>query len=99
MEQLQPDPLVDMTSEDLNDLCEGLRFYVDSIGALILPTWSNPCLILTKLGELEDLVDDHDLLGAWFGTHARIDGAVVMVTTPEICLVSLQCFIVLDLTR
>jgi hypothetical protein len=99
MEQLQPDSLVYMSSEDLNDLHNGLRFYADSIGALILLTWSNPCLILAKLGELEETVDDHDLSGAWFSAHARVDSAVVMVTMPEICLVSPQCFIVLDLTR
>jgi hypothetical protein len=63
MEQLQPAPLVDLTSEDLIDWCKELRFYADSIGALLLPTWSNPCLILAKLGELEELVDDHDLSG------------------------------------
>ncbi len=93
IEQLQPDPLVvHDTSKDLNDLCKGLRFYADSLGALILLTWSNPCLIFAKLGELEEMVDDHDLLGAWFSAHVRVDGAVVMVTAPEICLVSLQCF-------
>ncbi len=96
MGQLQPDPLVEMTSEDLNNLCKGSRFYADSIGPLILLTWSNPFLILAKLGELEELVDDHDLLGAWFIAHARVDGAVVMVTKSEIGLVSPQCFIVLD---
>jgi hypothetical protein len=99
MEQLQPDPLVDLTSKDLNDQRKGLRFYADSIGALILPTWSNPCLILEKLGELEELVDDHDLLGVWFSPHARVDGAVVMVMTPDLRLVSPRSCIVLDLTR
>ena len=97
MEQLQADLLVDMTRKDLNDLRKGLRFYADSIGALIHPTWSNPCLILNKLGELEELVDDHDLSGAWFSTHARVDGAVVMVRIPEICLVTPRYFFVLDL--
>ncbi len=94
MEQIQPDPLVDMTSDDLsNDLCKKLRLYADSLGTLILPTSSKPNLILTKLGELEETADDNDLLGgAWFSTHARVDGAIAMVTTPEIRLVSPQCF-------
>jgi hypothetical protein len=51
------------------------------------------------MGELEELVDDHELSGARFSAHARVNDAVVMVTTPEIRLVSPQCFIVLDLTR
>jgi hypothetical protein len=82
MEQLQPDPLVDMTSEELNDLRKGLRYYADKLGNLIPPTWSNPCLLLDKLGELEKLVGDHDLSGAWISAHARVDDAVVMVTMP-----------------
>ncbi len=92
MEQLQPDLLVDMTSEDLNGLRKELKLYADRLGALILPTWSNPFEILAKLGDLEETVDDHDLSRAWFSVHARVDSAVVMVTTPEICLVSPQCF-------
>ncbi len=51
------------------------------------------------MGELEELVDEHDLSGAWFGAHARVNDAVVMVTMPEIRLISPRCFIVLDLTR
>ncbi len=88
-----------MTSNDLDDLGKGLRFYAHILGTLICLTWSNPCLILNKLGELEELVDDHDLSGTWFRAQARVDGAVVMVPMPEICLVSPQCFVVLDLTR
>jgi hypothetical protein len=88
MEQLHPDPLVDMASEDLNDLHEELRLYADSLGTLIHLAWLNPCLILAKLVELEETIDDHDLSGAWFSAHARVDGAVVMVTMSEIRLVS-----------
>ncbi len=51
------------------------------------------------MAELEKLVDEHELLGAWFSTHARVDNAVVMVTMPEIRLVSPRCFIISDLTR
>jgi hypothetical protein len=74
MEQLQPDPLVDMTSEDLNNLHKEIRLYVDRLGTLIFPTWSNPFEILAKLGGLEERVDDYDLSGAWFSPHARVDG-------------------------
>jgi hypothetical protein len=61
MEELQPDPLVDMTNEDLNDLRKELKLYVDRLDTLILPTLSNAFEILDKLGELEEMVDDHDL--------------------------------------
>jgi hypothetical protein len=81
MEQLQPDLLVDITDEDLD--------YADRLGTLILlVTWSNAFEILYKLYELEEMVEVHDLLGQWFSAHARVDGAVVMVMTPDIRLVS-----------
>jgi hypothetical protein len=99
MEQLQPELLVDMTSEELNKLCKGLRYYVDKLDNLIRPTWANPCLLLDKISELVELVDNHELSGAWFSAHARVNNAVVTVTTPGIWQVSTQCFIVFDLTR
>jgi hypothetical protein len=52
MEQLQPDLLVDTTSEDLDDLRKELKLYADRLRTPILPTWVNPCLILNKLGKL-----------------------------------------------
>jgi hypothetical protein len=63
IEQLQPDPLVDMTSDELNKLCKESRYYADKIDNLICPTCANPCLILIEMGELEELVDDYDLSG------------------------------------
>ncbi len=87
------------THEELNELCKGLRYYVDKLDNLIHPTWANPCLLLNKMGELVELVDNHEISGAWFSVHARVDNLVVMVTTPGIWQLSPQCFIVLDLTR
>ncbi len=92
MEQLQLDPFVDMTNEDLDDLGKELKLYADRLGTLILPTWLNAFEILDRLGGLEETVDDHDISGACFSAHARVDGVVVLVTTPEICLVSPRCF-------
>jgi hypothetical protein len=77
-----------MTNEDLDDLREELNLYADRLGTLILPTWSNAFEILDELGELEETVEAHDLLGAWFSAYARVDSAVVMMTMPEIYLVS-----------
>ncbi len=39
---------------------------MDKLVNLIHPTWANPYLLLDQLVELEELVDDCDLLGAWF---------------------------------
>ena len=41
MEQLQPDPLVDMTDEDLKDLGNELNLITDRLEILILPKWSS----------------------------------------------------------
>jgi hypothetical protein len=65
-----------MTSEELSDPRKWLRYYADKLDNLICPAWVNPCLLLDKLGELEELVDDHDLSGAWFSAHARVDNVV-----------------------
>jgi hypothetical protein len=99
MEQLQRELLVDMTSDKLNELCKGLRYYVNKLDNLFHPAWANPCLLLDKIGKLGELVDDHELSGAWCSAHARVHNAVVMVTMPEIRQVSQRCFIVLDLTK
>jgi hypothetical protein len=99
MEQLQPDPLVEMMSEELDKLRKELRCYADKIDNLICPTWAHPCLLLIEMGELDELIEEHDLLGAWFSTHVTVDNAVVMVMMPEIRLVSPCCFILLDQTR
>jgi hypothetical protein len=88
MEQLLPYPLVDKTSEELNELRKELRYYVDELDNLFCPTWANPCLILDKLGEVDKSIDEHDLSGTWFSAHDRVNKAVVMVTAPEIRLLS-----------
>jgi hypothetical protein len=95
MEQLQPEPLVDMTSEELNELHKGLRlrYYADKLDNLIRPTWANPCLLLNKMGELVELVDNHELSGAWFSSHARFNDAVVIVKMPGIRQGIPRCFI------
>jgi hypothetical protein len=71
MEQLQAEQLVDMMSEELNELCEGLRYYADRLDNLICPTWANPYFLLNKMGELVELVDNHELSGAWFSAHVQ----------------------------
>jgi hypothetical protein len=99
MEQLQPDPLVNMTIDKLDKLRKELWYYADQLDNLICPTWANSCLLLVKMGELDELIEEHELPGAWFSAHARVNNAVVMVTAPEIWQVSLRYFILLGLTR
>jgi hypothetical protein len=54
---------------------------MDRLETLILPKRSNAC---NKLHKFEEAVEVHRLSGQWFSAHARVDGAVVMVTMPEI---------------
>jgi hypothetical protein len=65
MAQLQPDPLVDMRSDRLDKLREELRYYANQLdNYLICPTWANPCLLLIKMSDLDEWMEDHELLGA-----------------------------------
>ncbi len=65
---------------------------VKNLGDLILPEWSSALDITNELHRLWEAVDDHSLNQSWFSTHARVDGTVMMVTTPEILRVSQSVF-------
>jgi hypothetical protein len=41
MEQLQANTLVEITVEELKELCNGLTIIAERLEALILPKWSN----------------------------------------------------------
>ncbi len=70
--------------DKLVKLRKELRYYADQLDNLICLTWMNPYLLLIKMGELDELIDEHKLSRAWSSTHARVNDAVVMVTMPEI---------------
>jgi hypothetical protein len=59
---------------------------------LICPEWSSAFDITNELHRLWVAVDDHTLNQRWFSTQARVDGTVMIVTTPEIRWVSQNIF-------
>jgi hypothetical protein len=58
---LQPNPLVNMTVEELEALCHQLTDIAENLGVLIHPEWSNALEITNELHGLREAVDDHCL--------------------------------------
>jgi hypothetical protein len=92
-EWVPPNPLVDMTVEELDALCCQLRNVAEILEDLIHPEWSSALdMITNELHRLQDAVDDHSLNQRWFSAHARVEGTVMMVTTLEIHRASQNIF-------
>jgi hypothetical protein len=60
-EGLLPGPLVDMTVEELDELCHQLRDIVENIEGLICPEWSSLLDTTNELHVLRDAVDERSL--------------------------------------
>ena len=55
---------------------------------LLLPEWPSALDITNEVLRLREAVDEYSLNRIWFSAHARVDGTVTMITTPEISRVS-----------
>jgi hypothetical protein len=91
-EWVLPNPMVDMTVEKLNKLCRQLKNIAHNLADLLLPEWSSALDITNELHRKREAVDEYSLNQRWFSTHARVEGTVMMVTTPEIHRVSQNIF-------
>jgi hypothetical protein len=58
-EGLQPNPLVDMTVEELDALHRQLKDITENLGDLICPEWFSALDITNELHRLREAVDDH----------------------------------------
>jgi hypothetical protein len=94
-EWVPPNPLVDMVVEDLADLCRQLKKIAENVADLLLPEWPSALDIINYLHRFHEAVNEHSLNQMWFSAHARVDGTVMMITTPEICRVSERYLIIL----
>ncbi len=74
--------------EELDVLRRQLKDIAENLEDLICPEWSSVLDNTNELQRLREAVDDHSLNQSWFSAHARVDGTVMMVTTPEIRQVS-----------
>jgi hypothetical protein len=92
MEWVLPNPLVGMTVEELRALRHQLKNIAKNLEDLIRPEWSSALDIFDEIHKFREAVDDHSLNQRWFSVHARVDGTVMMVTSPEIHRVSQHIF-------
>jgi hypothetical protein len=87
-EWVPPNPLVDITVEDLANLQRQLKNVAKNLADLLLHEWPSALDITNELHRLQEAVDEYSLNRIRFRVHARVDGTVMMIMTPEICRVS-----------
>jgi hypothetical protein len=92
MEWVPPNPSVDMTVEDLANLWRQLKNVAKNLTELLVHEWPSAPDITNELHRLQKAVNEYSLNQIWFSAHARLDGTVMMVTTPEIRQVSQMMF-------
>jgi hypothetical protein len=92
MEWVLPNPLVDMTVEDLATLRCQLKNVAKNQADLFLHEWPSALDITNELHRLQEALNEYSLNQIWFSTHARVDGTVMMIMTPEIRRVSRMMF-------
>jgi hypothetical protein len=83
MEVVQPVPLVEMMAEELKELHNELTDIAEKLQVL-LPEWSNAIMGGGRSAWF---------VRQWLSMHARDNGTVVMVTTPDIRRVSHNVFV------
>jgi hypothetical protein len=92
-EWVPPNPLVDMTEEDLANLRHQLKNVAKNpVADLLLHEWPSAFGITNELHRLQEAVDEYSLNQIWFSAHARIDRTVAIIMTPEIHWVSQTIF-------
>ncbi len=77
-----------MMVEDLANLRRRLKNVAKNLTDLLVHEWPSALDITNELHRLQEAVDEYSLNQIWFSAHARVDGIVMMVTTPEIRRVS-----------
>jgi hypothetical protein len=87
-----PNPLVDMMVEEVAKLTCQLKKIAQNLTDLLLPEWPSALDIKNELYRLREAVNEYSLNRIWFSVHARVDGTVMIITTPEIRRVSQNIF-------
>jgi hypothetical protein len=81
-----------MMVEELTNLRRQSKKIAKNLADLLLHEWPSALDITNELHRLQEAVDEYSLNQIWFSAHARVDGTVTMITTPEICQVSQMIF-------
>ncbi len=74
--------------EDLANLRHQLKNIAENVADILIHEWPSALDIMNELHRLQEAVDEYSLNQIWSSMHARVDGKVMMITTPEICRVS-----------
>jgi hypothetical protein len=83
-EWVPPHPSVDMKEEDLANLRHQLKNVAKNLADLLLHEWPSALDNTNELHRLQEAVVEYSLNRIWFSAHARVDGTLMMIKTPEI---------------
>jgi hypothetical protein len=83
-----PCVVVRFTRRSLGELCAALMAHAGSLNSLLEPSWPDAEQMQVEMYNLVDTLVIHGVDQTWFSTFALVEGAEVMVTTPEIRAVS-----------
>ncbi len=83
-----PCVIVKFTRQSLGELHAALMTHVGRLNSLLEPSWPNTEQVQVEMDNLVDTLLIHGVDQKWLSTFALVEGAEVMVTTPEICAVS-----------
>jgi hypothetical protein len=90
--------VVRFTWASLAKLCTALMEHAGRLNSLLEPSWPNGEAVHEQMYALVDTLIQHGVDQRWFSAFALIEGAEVMVTTPEIRAVSLGWFVLSAIT-
>ncbi len=79
---------VKFTWQSLGELCAALMAHTGRLNSLLEPSWPNAEEVQVEMYSLVDTLLIHGVDQKWFSTFTLVEGAEVMVTTPEIHAVS-----------
>ncbi len=69
-----------------------LKNVAKNLTDFLVHEWPSALDITNELHRLQEAVDEYSLNQLWFSAHARVEGTVMMVMTPEIRRVSQMIF-------
>jgi hypothetical protein len=81
--------VVKFSWKSLANFCAALLVHVERLQDLLGPSWPDAGEIQDKMYSLVDTLIFHGVDQKWFSSYALVEGAEVMLTTPEIRSVSL----------
>jgi hypothetical protein len=75
------------------NLCTAILGHAEKLQALLRPSWPNAGEIQDKMYHLVDTLMLNVVDQKWLSGYTRVEGAEVMLTTPEIRAVGLGFFV------